>query len=273
MAARMNRFFSGIASAISLVLLLGGCEKSPPPIPTPTSTPRPTPQKPRPIRNNQPVAQKATVVYAVRTKEKVFALTFDDGPHPTHTPQVLAALKKRGVKATFFMVGSMVRAYPKMAQTVYKAGHPVANHSWSHPFKSKSPKAEVEHTGAIIKKVVGVRSTLFRPPYGLLHNGLADSALKRGESVVIWSSYGADWDKNATSRTIAAKVLRHASPGGIALLHDGGGHRSETVAAVPIIIDTLKKHGYRFVTVPQLLKMGEPITQPPPHIRRPAGDR
>jgi chitin deacetylase len=215
---------------------------------------------------------KPQIVYAVRTKERVFALTFDDGPHPTYTPQVLAVLKKHDVKATFFMVGSMVHAYPKMAQTVYKAGHPVANHSWSHPFKSKAPQAEVERTDAAIKKAVGVDSTLFRPPYGLLRNGLADAALGRNESVVIWSSFGADWDKNATSRSIAAKVLRHASPGGIALLHDGGGHRSATVAALPIIIGALKKRGYRFVTVPQLLKMGAPITQPPPHIKRPAGD-
>jgi peptidoglycan/xylan/chitin deacetylase (PgdA/CDA1 family) len=74
---------------------------------------------------------KPQIVYAVRTKERVFALTFDDGPHPTYTPQVLAALKKRGVKATFFMVGKMVRAYPEMAQRVRSAGHATANHSWS----------------------------------------------------------------------------------------------------------------------------------------------
>ncbi|MBW3637005.1 MAG: polysaccharide deacetylase family protein, partial [Armatimonadetes bacterium] len=196
----------------------------------------------------------------------------DDGPHPAYTPQVLAALKKRGVKGTFFMVGSMVRAYPEMAQRVRNAGHATASHSWSHPRAPRAPHIEVERTDAVMKRVLGAPNTLFRPPYGLLHNGMADAAMKRGQNVVIWSSFGADWDKNATSATIAAKVLRHAAPGGIALLHDGGGHRGPTVAALPLIIDTLKKRGYRFVTVPQLLEMGPVISSPPPQIKRSAGD-
>ncbi len=266
----MKRFFFRTASAFFALLALSGCRKSAP-VPTPTPTPRPARPKPRAVRP-KPRAVKPQIVYAVRTRERVFALTFDDGPHPTYTPQVLAALRKRGVKATFFMVGSMVRAYPKMAQTVRKAGHVTANHSWSHPFKPKAPHTEVERTDAVMKRVRGAPNTLFRPPYGLLHNGMAQAALKRGESVIIWSSFGADWEKNATSASIAAKVLRHAAPGGIALLHDGGGHRGATVAALPIIIDTLKKRGYRFVTVPQLLKMGPVVSSPPPQIKRPAGD-
>jgi chitin deacetylase len=181
----------------------------------------------------------------------------------------LAALKKHRVKATFFMVGTMVRAYPKTAQSVRDAGHATANHSWSHPRAPKAPKAEVERTDIVMQRVLGTRNTLFRPPYGLLHNGMAQTALKRGESVIIWSSFGADWDKNATSASIAAKVLRHAAPGGIALLHDGGGHQGPTVAALPLIIGTLKKRGYRFVTVPQLLKMGPVVSQAPPQIKRP----
>lgn len=138
-----------------------------------------------------------------------------------------------------------------------------------HP---RAPQIEVERTDAVMKSVLGVRNTLFRPPYGLLHNGMADAAIKRGESVIVWSSLGADWDRHATSASIAAKVLRHATPGGIALLHDGGGRRNATVAALPLIIDTLKKRGYRFVTVPQLLEMGPVVSQAPPHIKRPAGD-
>jgi chitin deacetylase len=122
-----------------------------------------------------------------------------------------------------------------------------------------------------MQRVLGTRNTLFRPPYGLLHNGMAQSALKRGESVIMWSSFGADWNENATSAGIAAKVLRHAAPGGIALLHDGGGHHGATVAALPLIIDTLKKRGYRFVTVPQLLKMGPVVSQAPPQIKRSTG--
>lgn len=248
--------------AIFAVLTLGGCRKAAPPTPIPTPTTAPTPRKVRAARPKLPAARPAQIVYAIRTSQKVFALTFDDGPHPTYTPQVLAVLKKRGVKATFFMVGAMVRAYPQMAQKVRNAGHATASHSWSHPLAPKSPKTEIERTDAVMKSVLGNRNTLFRPPYGLLHNGMADAALGRGESVIIWSSFGADWDKKATAKTIAAKVLRRASPGGIALLHDGGGNRGATVAALPIIIEALKKRGYRFVTVPQLLKMGPPLPKP-----------
>jgi chitin deacetylase len=242
---------------------LSGCRRATiPPESIPTPIPGPTPRKIRIAPPKPRPARKAQVVYAIRTSQKVFALTFDDGPHPTYTPQILAILKKHDVKATFFMVGSMVRAYPKIAQTVARAGHATANHSWSHPFAPKAPKTEVERTEALMNRVMGNRNPLFRPPYGLLHNGMADVALKNGTDVIIWSSFGADWDKDATAKTIAAKVLHRASPGGIALLHDGGGHRNATVAALPTIISRLKKRGYRFVTVPQLLKMGPPSAKP-----------
>lgn len=205
-------------------------------------------------------------ISGVATSRKVFALTFDDGPDPRWTPQVLAILKKRNVPATFFMVGQMVRAHPQMALQV-KAGHyPIGNHTWSHPLHPGAPQSEVERTDAILHAVLGIKPTLFRPPYGVLDNGLAKVALARGEDVVVWSCHGSDWDKHATAQGIAAKVLRKARPGGIVLLHDAGGNRSQTVAALPLIIDGLQKRGYRLVTVPELLTMGtflhEPVLPP-----------
>ena len=192
------------------------------------------------------------------TSKKVFALTFDDGPDPAYTPQFLALLKQYRVPATFFMVGSMVRAHPATALQVKAAGFPIENHSWSHPRTPKFPVAEITRTDAILLSTLGTRPTLFRPPYGLIGNGMASAAQKEGEKVVIWSCLGADWDKKNTPAQIAAKVLGRARSGGIALLHDGGGNRSRTLAALPTIIETLQARGFRLVTVPELLRLGTP---------------
>lgn len=232
------------------------------PTQAPIQTAPPTPASrvsrlPNSAQSARPFAH-AEAIYAVKTSQMVFALTFDDGPDPTWTPQVLALLKAYQVPATFFMVGSMVRAHPATALQVKAAGFPVANHSWSHPRTPKSPVREVERTDAILQKTFGAAPVLFRPPYGMLDNGLAQAARNRGEKVIIWSCLGADWDKNATSASIAAKVLRRAHPGGIALLHDGGGNRARTLAALPLIIETLQARGFQLVTVPQLLEMGAP---------------
>jgi chitin deacetylase len=192
------------------------------------------------------------------THEKVFALTFDDGPHPLYTPQVLAILNAAQVPATFFMVGKMVRAHPAQARMVLAQGYVVGNHTWSHPSKTRSPGHEVRATDAVIERVLGVTPTLFRPPYGLMNNGLAKVAEADKKIVVLWSAVGADWSHRATPGSIASRIIKEARPGGIALLHDGGGNRSATVAALPRIIGELRAHGYRFVTVPQLLAMSRP---------------
>ncbi|WP_157947609.1 polysaccharide deacetylase family protein [Abditibacterium utsteinense] len=225
---------------------------------TPVARRRATPARARSASGKGQPFHTKDAIYSVDTSQKVFALTFDDGPDPNYTPQVLALLKRYQVPATFFMVGSMVRAHPATALQVLAAGFPIENHSWSHPRAPKAPLSEVQRTDAILKSTLGIAPTLFRPPYGLLHNGLADAAQKRGEKVIIWSCLGADWDKKNTPAEIAAKVLRHAHPGGIALLHDGGGNRSRTLSALPLIIETLQKRGFRLVTVPQLLQMGAP---------------
>jgi peptidoglycan/xylan/chitin deacetylase (PgdA/CDA1 family) len=191
------------------------------------------------------------------TKEKVIALTFDDGPFPIYTRQVLDILKQNDIQATFFMIGKMVKYYPKIARTVRDAGHVIGNHSWAHPSKPKAPNAEVDETAVILKSTLGETAPLFRPPYGLMHNGMADRAEHEKQAVIIWNSAGADWSKEATVGSIVSQVMRNARPGGIILLHDGGGNRSSTVQALPIIIEKLRAQGYRFVTVPELLALSE----------------
>lgn len=189
--------------------------------------------------------------------EKVIALTFDDGPWPQWTEQVLDILKKNNIKATFFMVGEVVKEYPQLAKQVVADGHAVGNHTWTHPYRrfdEAGASWEIDRTSELIYKTTGVRTSLFRPPGGYLTNGLAAYAEKEKYVVAMWSADSIDYRRPSPER-LAYNVLRNARPGGIVLMHDGGGNRSNTVAALPIIISDLKKQGYKFVTMPELLEM------------------
>lgn len=191
---------------------------------------------------------------SVPKTDKVIALTFDDGPNPPYTGKVLRILKEHNAKATFFMLGAELAASPSLGRQVRDAGHAIGNHSWSHPIRPKDPVGEVSRTDDELRAVLNIDTTLFRPPYGNLTNGLAKAAEARNEAIVIWSVDTNDWKRPGAKR-IASRVIRGAKPGRIVLMHDGGGDRSQTVAALPVILDTLGKKGYRFVTVPELLQM------------------
>lgn len=220
----------------------------------PRATPTPTPQPYLDQKIPQWAQGKVINDVPVRPGQKVFALTFDDGPWPDYTEQVLDVLERHKVKATFFMVGQEVQRRPEIARAVRDAGHAVGTHSWDHPSRPRSAVSQIKRTDAVIKKTLGFYPTCFRPPYGMLKNGMARQAMKEKQAVLIWSADSGDWKKPGAS-SIARRIINQATPGGIGLLHDGGGNRPQTVAALPEIIRTLKSRGYRFVTVPELLKM------------------
>ena len=224
------------------------------PVATPTAKPT-APPRPTPTPFHRGIA-----LFKVKTPKKVFALTFDDGPDPTYTPQILKILKRKNAPATFFMVGSMVRAHASTGMLVVKAGYPIGGHTWTHPKRTKRPTWEIDHTDAMIKEKLGITPQMFRPPYGIRNNGLASVASKRGENVIIWSSDSDDWNHRTSAALIYKNVMKNAGSGGIALMHDGGGNRSATVAALPGIIDALRARGYKLVTVPELMKIGKPET-------------
>ncbi len=190
----------------------------------------------------------------VRPGDKVFALTFDDGPWPEYTEEVLRVLDAYKVKATFFMVGQEVQRRPELARAVSDAGHAIGGHSWRHTARPRDPVGEIQRTDAVLKSALGYTPAIFRPPYGLLKNGMARQAIKEKQAVLIWSADSNDWKKSSASR-IASRILSQASPGGVALMHDGGGSRDRTVAALPNIITGLQARGYRFVTIPELLRL------------------
>lgn len=229
-----------------------------PPLPAATPVPTPTPDPLAKFRKAHqiPTWAQGKVIndVPVRPGDKPFALTFDDGPWPEYTEQILAILARHNAKATFYMVGEVVQDYPKLALKVRDAGHAIGNHSWSHPSRPKDPVAQVQRTNAQIKKVVGFAPTTFRPPYGLLKNGMAKEAMKQKQAVLIWSADSNDWRKPSPER-IARTIINQATPGGVALFHDGGGARRNTVRALPTILRELKARGYRFVTVPELLRL------------------
>ncbi|WP_373547649.1 polysaccharide deacetylase family protein [Chamaesiphon sp.] len=204
---------------------------------------------------------------SVPVSEKVIALTFDDGPWPETTEQILAALKQEDVKATFYMVGQPLKSFPEIGKKVLADGHVIANHTLHHWYKQMSPlvaQREIEDTAKIIKEVLNVETDYFRPPGGVLTNGLVAYAEKHNQSVNMWSvDSGDSHPKRPSSEAILKTIIAGATPGGIVLMHDGGGSHGNTAKAVPQIIAKLRAQGYKFVTVPELLELSSSLAQPP----------
>ncbi len=187
------------------------------------------------------------------------AMTFDDGPHPKYTPQLLDELKKRGLKATFFLVGQNVAEYPEIVKRMVDEGHEVANHSWSHPTLTKLGadgfRKQIQDTNDAITKACGVTPTVMRPPYGatsaILNKRLYDTY---GLKVIIWSVDPLDW-KYRNANRVFNNIVQNTKPGDIVLAHD---IHATTVAAMPETFDALTAKGFKFVTVSELLAMDRP---------------
>jgi peptidoglycan/xylan/chitin deacetylase (PgdA/CDA1 family) len=192
------------------------------------------------------------------SQHKAIALTFDDGPWPTATPQILDILKENNIKATFFWVGRYLQTYPEIGKQVAAAGHAIGNHTWNHEYlkyNEDGAAREIDRTSSLIEELTGVQTSMFRPPGGILNNGLAAYAQKKNYAVVMWSADSFDW--RTLTESLTENVMRQAKSGGIVLMHDGGGNRARTVKALPDIIARLRNEGYIFVTVPELLQMQE----------------
>ncbi len=192
----------------------------------------------------------------IDSQQKAIALTFDDGPWPTTTEQILDILKKNNIKATFFWVGRYLQTYPELGKKVAAAGHAIGNHTWNHQYHKYNDSGaarEIDRTASLIEEVTGVKTSMFRPPGGILTNGLAAYAHKTNYAVIMWSADSLDW--RTATQSLMENVMRQANSGGIVLMHDGGGNRARTVQALPDIIARLRKEGYNFVTVPELLQM------------------
>jgi peptidoglycan-N-acetylglucosamine deacetylase len=204
--------------------------------------------------------EQGKAIWEIPTKEKVIALTFDDGPSSTYTPQILDVLKQHNAKATFFVVGSRVIEQPDIIKREIVDGHELANHTYNHPnfrgLTEEEIRKELRKTKQTIFDLTGFSPHLFRPPGGFYNETIINAAYQEGYIVVMWSWHQDtyDWKQPGVSN-IVKKVLSNARNGDIILFHDYGGDRRQTIEALKQILPELKKRGYQFVTVSEMLQM------------------
>ena len=187
------------------------------------------------------------------SREKVAYLTFDDGPDPRFTPQVLRTLDAYGAKATFFMIGEEAARNPALVRSVRDAGHAIGNHSYTHPWLGRLPeaaaRAEVTRTNAVL----GGHVSCLRPPGGMAGGPVRGIARDLGMAIQLWTVDTDDWKRPGTP-VIVRNALTPPDGGGEEpleiLFHDGGGDRSQTLAALPQVLEKLGAQGYTFETLP-----------------------
>ncbi|HEY3053467.1 MAG TPA: glycosyltransferase, partial [Thermoanaerobaculia bacterium] len=217
---------------------------------------------------------------------KEIALTIDDGPAETYTEQMLDELKKYNVKATFFLIGQNAERYPNLVRRIWREGHEIGNHSYTHPNIGAIPesraRAEINATQRVIQSLIGRSTLLFRPPYNAdaeptSREEVTPIALASSQKYIVVGEYidPQDWDTevhmpDGSRRHRTALEMRDLTltqldveKGSCILLHDGGGDRSETVRLIPLLIQELTKRGYKFVTVSQLVGATRDQVNPP----------
>jgi len=201
--------------------------------------------------------QTGDVVWEIKTAEKIVAITFDDGPDARYTSQVLDLLAQYEAKATFFIIGKNAEKNPDVVLRQYEEGHELANHTYTHPWTTSVHKLdkELKLTNEIIFSITGFRPTLFRPVGGQYTDAMITKAVNNGFKVVMWSWHQdtEDWANPGVTKIID-KVLTGTQPGDVILFHDAGGDRSQTIRALEKILPELKKQGYQFVTISELLE-------------------
>ena len=190
--------------------------------------------------------------------EKQIALTFDDGPDGKYTPEILDVLKEYNVKATFFLLGQNMEYNPEMTRRIVDEGHTAGNHSYSHPdFRylnvEDAIQKQVLKTQQVFEDILGFRPVFFRPPYGAVTDEQISVLAEEGMIVIEWSIDTFDWSETQNSpERILNRIKRHHHGGAVILMHSAGGDRSNTVAALPEIIEFLQTEGYELVTIDEM---------------------
>ncbi|MFI1285776.1 polysaccharide deacetylase family protein [Streptomyces sp. NPDC020858] len=221
--------------------------------------------------------ERRTCVSRGSGERREISLTFDDGPQPPDTGQVLDILRRYDVPATFFCTGMYATAYPEYLARMLEEGHGIGNHTWSHPmlFELTRPQLveQLDRTNEAIAAAAGGRApTLFRPPYGSRTPEVLGWLAESGLTTVLWDVAPDDWQMPGAD-TIATGVVEQARPGSIVLLHDSGGDRSQTVAALAPMIEGLLERGYSIVPVEQQLGAPAPAPVPVPAAALAGGKR
>lgn len=202
---------------------------------------------------------KPAMLDRVPTTAQVVAFTFDDGPHPVYTPQLLDIFQRAGGKATFYMIGEHIDANPATAAAVHAGGHEIGNHTFTHPKLTQlapdAARAELVQTDERIRIITGAPVRTFRPPFLDVNDEilvLADALGYRSIGAVNLETR--DWEQPGIDH-IVEKTRDAVRSGSILVLHDGFGDRSQSVEAVRILVAELAAQNYRFVTVSELLAL------------------
>ncbi len=201
-------------------------------------------------------AQDLAALSHGKREEKTIALTFDDGPHPRYTGEILDLLERYRIKATFFMIGGNVELYPEIAKRVFQEGHEIGSHTYSHPhmlrLSSAELKCEIQKTEQALAKLNISKPTLFRPPEGYRTKEQSQIVKDAGYTMVVWSLDTHDW-KSVPSANIVQHACANVRGGDILLFHDYISGQNTTITALKTLIPKLLEDGYRFVSVSELI--------------------
>lgn len=215
-----------------------------------------------PLQPSFAASPVAPAVFAVATEAPYVALTFDDGPSPMFTPEILAVLSAHHAHGTFFLLGSMVKAYPRAVRQIVAQGSEAEAHGFTHKSLADMGRRrimrEVRMTDSAIEAVTGVRPLFFRPPYGAIGPALRSVLREEGQIPVLWSIDTRDWS-GLTPAGIAQKALAGIRPGDIILFHDGGGNRAATLKALGRVLPALEGRHLVPVTLSTLWRSGSPL--------------
>ncbi len=204
--------------------------------------------------------KKELPVYSVDRSDKRIALTIDAAWDADKTPFILETLAKYNVKATFFLCGVWVKAYPDQVKAIFDAGHTIGNHSLSHPHMTKisqdAVEKEISSLDDLIEKITGQRTVLFRAPFGEYNDDVIRTVRSTGHEPIQWDIDTIDWKPERSANTILDTVFKKLDDGSIILCHNNGYKIEEYL---PTLIETAQANGFTFVTVDELLLDGETI--------------
>ena len=208
------------------------------------------------------VGSSSEILWRVRTTRKVVALTVDDGPNPKYTPAVLRFAREHHVRLTFFLLGREVQRHPDLARQEAQDGHAIGNHGWDHQLLigagDQDCVNQIRRCEQAVSKACHVRTSLFRPPKGQWDGEDALAIERLGYRTVLWT-ITLEHKAARTPQEMADRVIARTTPGTIILAHDGEPRppldRRKTLAALPLVVDGLRKKGYEFITVPELLEL------------------
>ncbi|WP_242614212.1 polysaccharide deacetylase family protein [Actinomadura roseirufa] len=223
----------------------------PTPTPKPVPTPRPAPWTPGKLTALKTPVRELTQLSPAPPPNTI-ALTIDDGPSPLWTPRVLDLLAEHRIHATFFIIGEQVKEFPKLTRRIADGGHQICNHTMTHPITiahlpRKRVKKEIVDAHKRISDVTGVVPQFFRSPGGAWSKNVLELTAEHGMLPIDWAVDPRDWARPGVGSI--RKTMLSAKSGNILLCHDGGGDRTQTLAALRTVIPTLKRRGLNFVAL------------------------